>query len=123
MNYTINTKISINGIIDQTLVCTTKDCTEVSQISREITDTKEAQVHEALIKLGWTPPVEDKKTIVTINLVKEYRNIRGLGITYCDLCVLSMEKTSYSRQLCNTCSGTLYYKIGSIDGDFKLNII
>ena len=56
MKYTINTKISINGIIDQIVVCEAKDCTEVSQISREIMDTKEAQVYEALIKLGWTPP-------------------------------------------------------------------
>ena len=56
MKYTINTKILESGIIEQTLTESIEGQIGVNQLTREIMDTKEAQVHEALIKLGWTPP-------------------------------------------------------------------
>ena len=64
MKYTINTKILESGIIEQTLTESIESQIDVNQLTREIMDTKEAQVHEALIKLGWTPPPENKKVIV-----------------------------------------------------------
>jgi hypothetical protein len=33
-------------------------CSYRSEITRRIIDTREAQVREVLIKLGWTPPSE-----------------------------------------------------------------
>ena len=66
MKYTINTKILESGIIEQTLTESIEGQIGVNQLTREIMDTKEAQVHEALIKLGWTPPVEEGKKVIVL---------------------------------------------------------
>ena len=64
MKYTINTAILTNGIIEQKVTCKTEGNLGVNRISHEIFHAKEVQIKEALIKLGWTPPPENKKVIV-----------------------------------------------------------
>ena len=58
-SYKIATEVHENGEIEQKITRESSffDMSEV--IVKEIFDTKEKQVREALIKLGWTPPVEE----------------------------------------------------------------
>jgi len=51
--YTIDTNISADGVITQTLSESDK------QLAFWVMNTREVQVREALIKLGWTPPLEN----------------------------------------------------------------
>lgn len=57
---------------------------------------------------------------IIINLVKRNKQIRGLNITYCDLCAVSGYHHKHAHRLCDTCGGDMYYKIESVDGDFEL---
>lgn len=54
MNLNLETKVYPNGVIEQEVRETMETSTRL--ITRSILDTKEKQVHEALVSLGWTPP-------------------------------------------------------------------
>ena len=56
MEYTLNTKITEDQKIIQTLV---RD--QVETLARWVCDTRERTVRDALISLGWTPPAEVEK--------------------------------------------------------------
>ena len=54
--YTINTAWNQSGLIEQTVDWGMGDLHR--QLVRQVMDTKESQIREALIALGWTPPSE-----------------------------------------------------------------
>lgn len=56
MKYIMNTSIFRDGKIVQEVDTEHEDI--LTKIIREVFDTKEKQLIEALIKLGWTPPKE-----------------------------------------------------------------
>lgn len=55
MKYKINTDVFGGGRIIQEL-SSVDDNNQVTRLSRWIVNTREAAVHQALLKLGWTPP-------------------------------------------------------------------
>lgn len=55
MKFKINTKVFPDGRIEQELVDLQ------GRIAREVMDTKDQQVRQALISLGWTPPGGTRK--------------------------------------------------------------
>ena len=57
MKITINTSVENDSIIFQEIKSEYEEITQI--ISRTIVDTKEKQLREALIKLGWTPPSQE----------------------------------------------------------------
>lgn len=59
MRYTVKTNHNAEGTIVQTVLAEGHDWKAV--ISREIVHTQDAQVRQALIALGWTPPRETPK--------------------------------------------------------------
>lgn len=54
LNYTFNSHV-VDGVIQQELLL------KGQQISKWVIDTRQATVRDHLIKLGWTPPKNDKK--------------------------------------------------------------
>lgn len=54
MKYTVKTTPMIDGRILQEVDLEAQNI--VKNIMRDVLDTKEQQIKEALIKLGWTPP-------------------------------------------------------------------
>jgi len=53
----IETKIFKNGLISQELL-NERDNGRMESILKIVIDTREEQIKQALIKLGWTPPKE-----------------------------------------------------------------
>ena len=54
MVYELNTKVTKEGLIIQTLL---QD--KVETLTRWVCSTREVAIKDALIKLGWTPPKEE----------------------------------------------------------------
>ena len=52
--YHIKTKIK-GAKIEQSITCETADGL-IQDVTRNVMDTAERQIHDALVKLGWTPP-------------------------------------------------------------------
>jgi hypothetical protein len=55
----IETKVMNDGKIIQEVKLGDDDANLFNSVMRTIVDTKEAQVRDALISLGWTPPKEN----------------------------------------------------------------
>ena len=58
ISFNIGTDVTPDGLITQVLVSQHGDIMTV--ISRTVMDLQEAGIREALIKLGWTPPKENR---------------------------------------------------------------
>lgn len=56
--FEIKTQVIDNAIIEQETLSIVHDYKE--QVVRQLFDTREKQIREALIKLGWTPPKENE---------------------------------------------------------------
>ena len=56
MTYKIDTKVMPSGAIHQEVTHKFEDMTRT--ITKQIVDTQDAQIRDALIELGWTPPDE-----------------------------------------------------------------
>lgn len=54
--FNINTNVYVSGLIEQIISKDDAFLDDITVILREIFNTKEQQIREALIKLGWTPP-------------------------------------------------------------------
>ncbi len=63
MNYnTDSLKLTVNTAIDNTTI--KQEFVDVAgQMHRWVMDTRETQIREALIKLGWTPPSSASQTM------------------------------------------------------------
>lgn len=55
MKYYIETNID-KSVIEQNLLISDECNKQIKYLARWVVDTREIQIREALIKLGWTPP-------------------------------------------------------------------
>ena len=61
MKYIINTTPMSDGRIIQTVELDDDYVPIRREIVRSVIDTKEKQVHDALVQLGWTPPFKERR--------------------------------------------------------------
>ena len=64
--FIVDTKIIDDYIIEQTINYDFEGY--IKQASRQIINTRDLQVREVLIKLGWTPPLDEKIKAIYENL-------------------------------------------------------
>lgn len=70
-SFKVETKVFPSGLISQDTMFDSRGV--IRQLSRQLIDTGEDQIREALIKLGWVPP-ESVQKVLPLLLKLELRN-------------------------------------------------